>query len=43
MMLIKTNIYTSIRGCVDQHDNVRELSIKAIDKQFQTSDMALAR
>ncbi|MCI27863.1 hypothetical protein A2U01_0049063, partial [Trifolium medium] len=29
VMFIKTNIYASIRGCVDQHNNVQAL-LKAI-------------
>ena len=41
VMFIKTNISASIRGCVDQHDNVQAL-LKAIDEQFKTSDKALA-
>ena len=40
VMFIKTNISASIRGCVDQHDNVQAL-LKAIDEQFKTSDKAL--
>ncbi|MCI87542.1 hypothetical protein A2U01_0108826, partial [Trifolium medium] len=40
-MFIKTNISASIRGCIDQHNNVQAL-LKAIDEQFKTSDRALA-
>ncbi|KAA8544505.1 hypothetical protein F0562_022455 [Nyssa sinensis] len=41
MMFIKTRIFTSIRGSVDQHEKVRDL-LKAIDDQFVASDKALA-
>ena len=41
VMFIKTKISTSIRGLVDQHDNIKEL-LNAIDEQFETSDKALA-
>ena len=41
VMFIKTKISASIRGSVKQHANVRAL-LKAIDKQFVTSDKALA-
>ncbi|XP_068663039.1 uncharacterized protein [Aristolochia californica] len=41
MMFIKTRISTSIRGFVDQHENVKDL-LKAIDEQFVTSNKALA-
>ncbi|KAJ4710178.1 hypothetical protein OWV82_016395 [Melia azedarach] len=41
MMFIKTKISASIRGSVDQHDNVKAL-LKATDEQFETSDKALA-
>ncbi|KAK4380809.1 hypothetical protein Sango_2734200 [Sesamum angolense] len=40
-MFIKTKISTSIRGSVDQHNNVREL-LKAIDDQFVSSDKGLS-
>ncbi|RVW23061.1 hypothetical protein CK203_102467 [Vitis vinifera] len=40
-MYIKTKISASIRGSIEQHENVREL-LKAIDEQFVTSDKALA-
>ncbi|RVW57605.1 Retrovirus-related Pol polyprotein from transposon TNT 1-94 [Vitis vinifera] len=40
-MYIKTKISVGIRGSIEQHENVREL-LKAIDKQFVTSDKALA-
>ena len=40
VMLIKTNISSSIYGCVDKNDNVREF-LKAIDEQFKTSHKAL--
>ncbi|KAL0352221.1 UNVERIFIED_CONTAM: hypothetical protein Scaly_1610800 [Sesamum calycinum] len=40
-MFIKTKISASIRGSVDQYNNVREL-LKAIDDQFVSSDKALA-
>ena len=40
-MFIKTNISTSIRSSVDQHEKVKDLS-KAIDDQFVTSDKVLA-
>ena len=39
-MLIKTTIFASIRGSIEQHTNVRAL-LKAIDEQFVTSDKAL--
>ena len=39
-MYIKTKISVGIRGSIKQHKNVREL-LKAIDKQFVTSDKAL--
>ncbi|RVW19122.1 Retrovirus-related Pol polyprotein from transposon TNT 1-94 [Vitis vinifera] len=38
---IKTKISASIRGLIEQHENVREL-LKAIDEQFITSNKALA-
>ncbi|KAL0411901.1 UNVERIFIED_CONTAM: hypothetical protein Slati_3779800 [Sesamum latifolium] len=41
VMFIKTKISASIRGSVDQHNNVCEL-LKAIDDQFVSSDKALA-
>ena len=41
IMFIKTSIYVGIRGLVEQHTNVRAL-LKAIDKQFATSNKALA-
>ncbi|KAL5775767.1 hypothetical protein ACOSP7_013324 [Xanthoceras sorbifolium] len=41
VMFIKTKISDSIRGCVDQLDNVRDL-LKGIDEQFVTSEKALA-
>ncbi|KAL0462715.1 UNVERIFIED_CONTAM: hypothetical protein Slati_0159100 [Sesamum latifolium] len=41
VMFIKTKISASIRGLVDQHNNVCEL-LKAIDDQFVSSDKALA-
>ncbi|KAA8546774.1 hypothetical protein F0562_003203 [Nyssa sinensis] len=41
VMFIKTKISAGIRGSVDQHTKVRDL-LKAIDKQFVTSDKALA-
>ncbi|KAL0386361.1 UNVERIFIED_CONTAM: hypothetical protein Slati_4605900 [Sesamum latifolium] len=41
VMFIKTKISPSIRGSVDQHNNVYEL-LKAIDDQFVSSDKALA-
>ncbi|KAL5744049.1 hypothetical protein ACOSQ2_027165 [Xanthoceras sorbifolium] len=41
VMFIKTKISDSIRGAVDQHDNVRDL-LKGIDEQFVTSEKALA-
>ncbi|KAL0320290.1 UNVERIFIED_CONTAM: hypothetical protein Sradi_5290500 [Sesamum radiatum] len=41
VMFIKTKISASIRGSVNQHNNVREL-LKAIDDQFVSSDKALA-
>ncbi|KAL0429751.1 UNVERIFIED_CONTAM: Retrovirus-related Pol polyprotein from transposon TNT 1-94 [Sesamum radiatum] len=41
VMFIKTKISASIRGSVDQHNNIREL-LKAIDDQFVSSDKALA-
>ncbi|KAL5760527.1 hypothetical protein ACOSQ2_019365 [Xanthoceras sorbifolium] len=40
-MFIKTKISDSIRGSVDQLDNVRDL-LKGIDEQFVTSEKALA-
>ena len=40
-MFIKSKISASIRGSVDQHNDVRAL-LKIIDKQFETSDKALA-
>ncbi|KAL0421270.1 UNVERIFIED_CONTAM: hypothetical protein Slati_3149900 [Sesamum latifolium] len=40
-MFIKTKISASIRGSIDQHNNVREL-LKAINDQFVSSDKALA-
>ncbi|KAL6323868.1 hypothetical protein AAG906_005864 [Vitis piasezkii] len=40
VMYIKTKISVGIRGSIKQHKNVRE-SLKAIDKQFVTSDKAL--
>ncbi|RVW36520.1 Retrovirus-related Pol polyprotein from transposon TNT 1-94 [Vitis vinifera] len=40
-MNIKTKISASIRGSIEQHENVREL-LKAIDEQFVTLDKALA-
>ena len=39
-MFIKTKIIAGIRGFIDQHENARDL-LKAIDKQFITSDKAL--
>ena len=39
-MYIKTKISVGIRGSIKQHKNVWE-SLKAIDKQFVTSDKAL--
>ena len=41
VMFIKSKISTSIRGSIDQHNDVRAL-LKAIDEQFETSDKALA-
>ncbi|KAL3527754.1 hypothetical protein ACH5RR_012410 [Cinchona calisaya] len=41
VMFIKTKICISIRGSVDQHDNVKAL-LKAIDEQFEISAKALA-
>ncbi|KAL5832264.1 hypothetical protein ACOSQ4_017618 [Xanthoceras sorbifolium] len=41
VMFIKTKISDSIRGSVDQLDNVRDL-LKGIDEQFVTSEKALA-
>ncbi|RVW64274.1 Retrovirus-related Pol polyprotein from transposon TNT 1-94 [Vitis vinifera] len=41
VMYIKTKISASIRGLIEQHENVREL-LKAIDEQFITSNKALA-
>ncbi|XP_072953437.1 uncharacterized protein [Typha angustifolia] len=41
VVFIKTKISASIRGSVDQHENVRAL-LKAIDDQFITSEKALA-
>ncbi|KAL5742151.1 hypothetical protein ACOSP7_028883 [Xanthoceras sorbifolium] len=41
VMFIKTKISDSIRGYVDQLDNIRDL-LKGIDKQFVTSEKALA-
>ncbi|KAL0455815.1 UNVERIFIED_CONTAM: Retrovirus-related Pol polyprotein from transposon TNT 1-94 [Sesamum latifolium] len=41
VMFIKITISASIRGSVDQHNNVYEL-LKAIDDQFVSSDKALA-
>ena len=41
VMFINTKISASIRGSVDQHNDVRAL-LKAIDEQFETSDKALA-
>ncbi|KAL0447564.1 UNVERIFIED_CONTAM: hypothetical protein Slati_1884300 [Sesamum latifolium] len=41
VIFIKTKISVSIRGSVDQHNNVCEL-LKAIDDQFMSSDKALA-
>ena len=41
VMYIKTKISASIRGSIEQHENVREL-LKTIDEQFVTSDKALA-
>ena len=40
-MFINTKIFATIRGSVDQHNDVRAL-LKAIDEQFVTSDKALA-
>ena len=40
MMFIKTNISTSIRSSIDQHEKVKDL-LKVIDDQFVTSDKAL--
>ena len=40
-MFIKTKVSASIRGSVDQHDNVKAL-LKAINEQFETSNKALA-
>ena len=40
-MFIKTSISASIRVSVEKHTNVRAL-LKAIDKQFLTSDKALS-
>jgi len=40
VQFIMTNIPTSIRGCFDQHNNVRAL-LKAIDEHFVSSDKAL--
>ena len=40
-MFMKTNFFASIRGSIQKHNNVRAL-LKAIDKQFFTSDKALA-
>ncbi|KAL5764121.1 hypothetical protein ACOSP7_016470 [Xanthoceras sorbifolium] len=42
VMFIKTKIFDSIRGSVDQLDNVRDL-LKGIDEQFLTSETALTR
>ncbi|KAL0358291.1 UNVERIFIED_CONTAM: hypothetical protein Sangu_0678500 [Sesamum angustifolium] len=39
VMFIKTKILASIRGSVDQHNNVRKL-LKVIDDQFMSSDKA---
>ncbi|KAL0462992.1 UNVERIFIED_CONTAM: hypothetical protein Slati_0186800 [Sesamum latifolium] len=36
VMFIKTKMLASIRGSVDQHNNIREL-LKAIDDQFVSS------
>ena len=41
VMFIKTKITTGIRGSVEQYDKVQDL-LKAIGKQFVTSDKALA-
>ena len=41
MMYIKTKISAGIHGSIKQHENVRKF-LKAIDKQFVTSDKALA-
>ena len=41
LMFINTKISNSIRGSVDQHDNVKAL-LKAIDEQFVTSNKTLA-
>ena len=41
VMYIKTKIYASIRGSVEQHTNIRAL-LKAIDEQFVTSEKVLA-
>ena len=41
VMFIKTKISAGIRGSVEQITNVKKL-LKAIDKQFETSDKALA-
>ena len=41
MMFIKIKISVGIRGYVEQIDKVKPL-LKAIDKQFATSDKALA-
>ena len=40
-MYIKTKISVSIRGSIEQHENVRDF-LKVIDEQFVTSDKALA-
>ena len=39
-MFIKTKIFASIRGYVEQHDKVKP-PVKAIDEQFESSDKAL--
>ncbi|KAL5781976.1 hypothetical protein ACOSP7_007005 [Xanthoceras sorbifolium] len=41
VMFIKTKIFDSIRGSVDQQDNVRDL-LKGINEQFVTSEKTLA-
>ena len=41
VMYIKTKLSAGICGSIEQHENVLEL-LKAIDKQFITSDKALA-
>ncbi|KAL5823498.1 hypothetical protein ACOSQ3_021472 [Xanthoceras sorbifolium] len=41
VMFIKTKISNSIRGSVDQLDNVQDL-LKGINEQFVTSEKALA-